>query len=859
MKVEISVPVFNANYGVYSLIKVMFFFNRGGHIWKRIIPYSTYSQWWYGVWNIIPDALWAAGLVNIAVTELFLIEQVLTSKTLNGWRSLRSEYMSIWNTVDWANVISGIFVIIGFMFRFKNSKALNDELMFIGQLDAVAERAEFEASIVKFVTSLEEELDNANVFRILLGVYPLLLVTRLFKSFAHQPRLSIVAKTISSSAGDMAHFLLVFLSVFLTFAVAGVILFGRAVPDFTRFVLSVNSCFRIMMGDFDWDSYLTIGRGEAFAWFGGFMVGIVLLLLNMLLAIVMDAYSEQKALIGEADTLWDEFKEICKQMKGQYYGVRHSLKSISRSVRYLKRKDATKKVYIKPGRIQDTLQTHSVDKLGKPALKHGSSMVDIAHYEEYSLVTVEILMKECEGMQKEQALELIEKAVLFFYSRHKETHNDEDMLQTMRKVDFSTKALKSQYQDVSVAQKIQALPEEFKHSLSHAKKELFAALHDVGDKHLEEEDFSAVAKFNRVAKAKDMHWTGPISVTPLKTLDEAENMRTKIIIDDEQVVLAACRKCGIQEEHDGLRVQALGKVIRVLEVDERDDTVLCRIPSVGDIWFGLGALAHREAKPADHFHYHGHYHHHMAPQEVAEAMKMNQDESELTIAIENVAAPDPEQIAQEEAIQKVHDLETELRIGRQTTSEARQAIAELRLLLREEQGARSKTAQKLQAVRMNVLSLKQENERLVQEIRVQNERARLVKESREEYHDRVHGLFQNTNRLAERLNNAETRGMHTEPSKDHRTSVDKDAGQNNVGGASGRKEKHGKRHGNADEDAFVDVASDRIPREIVSRQSELEKIREVVPIEDASDFLNDAEYERAKQSLTRKQAKERRR
>ena len=97
---------------------------------------------------------------------------------------------------------------------------------------------------------------------------------------------------------DVLHFGVVFISVFFSFAVAGIIIFGRDVEDFTTPIRAANTCFRSMMGDFDWDAIIVVGRVEASCWFIGFMLMIVMLLLNMLLAIVMDAYSEQKAAIG---------------------------------------------------------------------------------------------------------------------------------------------------------------------------------------------------------------------------------------------------------------------------------------------------------------------------------------------------------------------------------------------------------------------------------------------------------------------------------------------------------------------------------------------------------------------------------
>eukprot|EP00931_Biecheleriopsis_adriatica_P053591 TRINITY_DN3139_c0_g1_i1.p1 TRINITY_DN3139_c0_g1~~TRINITY_DN3139_c0_g1_i1.p1 ORF type:complete len:619 (+),score=104.51 TRINITY_DN3139_c0_g1_i1:114-1970(+) len=62
--------------------------------------------------------------------------------------------------------------------------------------------------------------------------------------------------------------------------------------------------------------------------------------------------------------------------------------------------------------------------------------------------------------------------------------------------------------------------------------------------------------------------------------------------DDEASVIDACRKSGISTQHDHLRRASLGCKVRVLQIDSQDNTVQCRVPDIGDVWFGMGALAH---------------------------------------------------------------------------------------------------------------------------------------------------------------------------------------------------------------------------------------------------------------------------
>merc|ERR1712039_720822 len=82
-------------------------------------------------------------------------------------------------------------------------------------------------------------------------------------------------------------------------------LFGEELLQFANFGRSFTSVFRIMLGDFDWDSMAVVGRMEAGLWFWTFMLLVNLIMLNMLLAIIMDVYTQVKGGIGdEAQTVF---------------------------------------------------------------------------------------------------------------------------------------------------------------------------------------------------------------------------------------------------------------------------------------------------------------------------------------------------------------------------------------------------------------------------------------------------------------------------------------------------------------------------------------------------------------------------
>merc|ERR1719253_273146 len=86
------------------------------------------------------------------------------------------------------------------------------------------------------------------------------------------------------------------------------------------------------MGDFDWDEMRVVGRLDAFVWFVPFIVILAILLMNMLIAIIMDAYEEVIASLEGAKTLLDVSKDTLKSTFAKKFGQEVDLMVIAKAV-----------------------------------------------------------------------------------------------------------------------------------------------------------------------------------------------------------------------------------------------------------------------------------------------------------------------------------------------------------------------------------------------------------------------------------------------------------------------------------------------------------------------------------------------
>lgn len=86
-----------------------------------------------------------------------------------------------------------------------------------------------------------------------LTVFSTILFTlRVLKVLDFQPRIGLVTRTLAAAANDLAHFCVLFLVVFLSFALMAFVNFGSSVMEFRSFGHAVNTCWlMITVGEVD--------------------------------------------------------------------------------------------------------------------------------------------------------------------------------------------------------------------------------------------------------------------------------------------------------------------------------------------------------------------------------------------------------------------------------------------------------------------------------------------------------------------------------------------------------------------------------------------------------------------------------
>lgn len=320
-RVEVSTVAYNQNFGLVSLVSVNFFINKAGHVHKlldvqsaRIDPYVGYLL---SVFIMVScDILWLIGLLKLLLNEVQDIVNTITGSQQTWWKALLFEYLAFWNIVDWLSLACAWAVLGTYIRAGMEVAATSSQLENVLQPDVQNQTREELSARSDLVFQATESLVSAEAdFRITLLFFPMLVMLRLFKSFHAQPRLAIVTKTIITASQDLLHFFIVLLSVYTCMAVFGYLLFGQDVEDFSTWDRVCITCFRALLGEWDWEEMETVGRVLAAIWLWCFVVLVVLLLLNMVLAILMDAYQVVKSKASVMVTVPQQISEMLRRRR----------------------------------------------------------------------------------------------------------------------------------------------------------------------------------------------------------------------------------------------------------------------------------------------------------------------------------------------------------------------------------------------------------------------------------------------------------------------------------------------------------------------------------------------------------------
>jgi hypothetical protein len=308
----IRMLVLNPDLHIFMHVTVHVYFAPGGSLLPHITAASfrpePYEEGKMGVLAL--DVLWCLLLLWMIVS--LIIRLVKIAKAGHIKHVLKDEP---WIVLDVAVVVCGFLCIILWLVLLNMLGSVKKSAMEVRLTEPKA-AAGLAPLYPELVADLHEEVGSftsyVQIWRLVLCWYTLLISLKFLESFAAQPRLAVVTSTISRAWVDLVHFLIVLATIFMSFVISGMFLFGRRLFDFSNVNEAIMKCWLILLGDYDWDELSQEHPWTAVIWFLLSMVLMNLLMLNMLMAIVMDTYTEVKSDSKSSKKVWEQLFDMIR-------------------------------------------------------------------------------------------------------------------------------------------------------------------------------------------------------------------------------------------------------------------------------------------------------------------------------------------------------------------------------------------------------------------------------------------------------------------------------------------------------------------------------------------------------------------
>jgi hypothetical protein len=321
-ELKVRVLIFNGDEKVFGFASFGFIFRRTGPL--SINPEFTTFR--------LPNYSGSMGRTRLVLELLVLICVVinLLAEVLSIGKSGFFAYFSDgWNYADLGNLILMI-ILFASWWHFYQSMSIsfapepryyvyddvkaNARYLKLNYSDAAPGEPEEFFRMLKMFEDVETVASYYTSYAGTTTVSLMIMMLRLIKMLDFQPRMGLVTRTVSAALNDLGHFFGLFTLVFVGLASIAYLNFGRSLEKFSSIGWSIDTCFRLMLGDTEpYEAMLTTSSStSAILFYYCFMVIVFFVLLNILLAILVDAYADVKAKTEEesAQTMPTELMDI---------------------------------------------------------------------------------------------------------------------------------------------------------------------------------------------------------------------------------------------------------------------------------------------------------------------------------------------------------------------------------------------------------------------------------------------------------------------------------------------------------------------------------------------------------------------
>eukprot|EP01062_Namystynia_karyoxenos_P058482 TRINITY_DN50004_c0_g1_i1.p1 TRINITY_DN50004_c0_g1~~TRINITY_DN50004_c0_g1_i1.p1 ORF type:complete len:1146 (+),score=395.63 TRINITY_DN50004_c0_g1_i1:133-3570(+) len=241
--------------------------------------------------------VWTSNMVGKTVFDVFFLLFVIYywRKFVLDWylefqssRSVARFIFDPWNALELANMLC-FLIVYGFKIRWwvnssrysASSKQPSDATTYPHELDYL--------------------LDDYQSQNVINAINIVLTFLKILKFFRLNSRLNILTRTLDLASQSILGVLVLFIWIVFAYSVTGNTLFGGGIFHFRSIGVSFSTLMRFLVGDFDYIAMRDENLNMAWAFFWTYQVLGMFILLNFIIAVLGDAFSDISKSSGQVD------------------------------------------------------------------------------------------------------------------------------------------------------------------------------------------------------------------------------------------------------------------------------------------------------------------------------------------------------------------------------------------------------------------------------------------------------------------------------------------------------------------------------------------------------------------------------
>jgi len=298
--------------GIVSSVYITWLFSRGGSVYTEVMITST-------VVRIQPVVI---GYLVCWAILLFLMSVRASMRLFAAVKhgDCCVELLQLDRLSEWILLVTGWLILLFVTFEGQGTVLFNqqwEEYEDIRKVTNPIVMTDFDVSWFQKINLNMRSVETWGGFaQYTVAFYHIFIVFQLLIASRGHLRLATVFNTLSRSFVDLIHLFVVLGMIFMAFVMMGHVLFGRRIPEFATVKGSLGYCTQVLLQrQYDETELTEEDALTATLWIWTFLLFLVIVIVNIVLAMIFDSYTEVQSSITAQDTIWNTTVNLCRHLK----------------------------------------------------------------------------------------------------------------------------------------------------------------------------------------------------------------------------------------------------------------------------------------------------------------------------------------------------------------------------------------------------------------------------------------------------------------------------------------------------------------------------------------------------------------